>query len=647
MQAFWKPRASYTKLRRTRTPAATHRIMTKQREKLFSEFPPVSTEEWMDAITKDLKGADFNKKLVWNTSEGFSVNPFYRAEDLENIGFPDTEPGQFPYVRGNRISDNDWKIRQDFRIPDIVRCNALAAEAAAKGADEIGVCCREVMNPDHMEMLLRGIDLNRTGIHFLCSRSYGKTLELFMEYLDRHGLNPEKMHGSIEFDPIGYALLHGAFYGSFQENMDEAADLFKRFASILPGFRLIHVGASLLHNAGGSNVQELAFAMNWACEYFSSLTERGIGIDTLCQRTVLHLGIGSDYFMEIAKLRTARLLWAHMAEGFKPEHEKSLVPFIHAESSTWNQSIYDPYVNMLRSTTETMSAAIGGADSIHVNDFSHAFRESDAFSARIARNQQILLKEESFFNRIIDPAAGSYYIENLTSKLAESAWKLFLETEETGGIITCIENGHVQEKIAECAAKRNEELAKRKRILTGVNQFPNLNEKEAEHLERPLTTPAPEGKFKVVRPYRGAEPFEALRLQTEEYARKNNGERPKVFLLTYGNLAMRKARAGFATNFFGCLGYEIIDNPGFENGIQGAEAALKSGAQVTVLCSSDEEYAELAAQSCPLLKGKTTLVYAGFVAEEKPFRDLGIECFIHVRSNVLETLARFQEKLLN
>ncbi|MCM1531149.1 MAG: acyl-CoA mutase large subunit family protein [Bacteroides sp.] len=616
-----------------------------ERERLFSEFPAVSTQEWMDAIVKDLKGADFNKKLVWKTPEGFNVNPFYRAEDIENIAYSDAEPGQFPYVRGNKTEGNNWEIRQDFHISDIAACNRLAAQAAAKGAEAVGLCVKEVNDATQMEQLLHGIDLTRTAVHFIGSRDYAKTLELFTEYLKKSRIKPEQVKGSINFDPLAYALLHGNYYQSLEKNIDECVAIFNRYAETLPHFRLLGINASLLHNAGAYGVQELGLALNWAVEYFARLTDKGLSIDTIAPRTTLTLGIGSNYFMETAKLRAARLLWAYMMQEFKPAQESSKVAFIHAEVSTWNKSVYDPYVNLLRSATEAMSAAIGGADSIYVNDFSEAFRDSDEFSARIARNQQIILKEESFFNRIVDPAAGSYYIENLTANMAEQAWKLFLEIEDKGGFAACYESGLIQDKVAECAAKRNEDLAKRKIVLTGVNQFPNLNEKEAEHIQKTEQEAPEAGKFKTIAPYHAARAFEELRLQTEAFAKKN-GRRPKVFLLTCGNLAMRKARAGFATNFFGCLGYEIIDNAGFENGAQGAKAALESKADITVLCSSDEEYADLAAQVCPALKGNTHIVYAGAAADEEPFRALGVECFIHVRSNVLETLRHFQQLLI-
>ena len=619
--------------------------MDNKRERLFSDFPPVSTEQWMEAITKDLKGADFNKKLVWKTPDGFDVRPFYRAEDLEHIGYLDAGPGQFPYVRGHKTKDNNWEIRQDFRISDVARCNGLAVEAAAKGADSVGLCVRDVESLDQMEQLLHGMDVVKTGVHFLCSTHYGTTLRLFMEYLQKHGIPARKVYGSIDFDPLHYALRHGRFYASWEENMTEAVAIFKEYATRLPNFRLLAVNAATLSDAGAYHIQEMAFALNWACEYFSRLTDAGIDIDTLASRTTLVLGTGSDYFMEIAQLRAIRLLWAYMVDGFKPRDEKSKMPFIHAKTSYWNKSFYDPYVNMLRTTTETMSAAIGGADSICVTDFSEAFRPSDGFSARIARNQQILLKEESFFNHVADPAGGSYYVENLTMDLAKQAWNLFLEVEEKGGFVACLQNNFIGDTVASCAAKRDADVAKRKIVLTGVNQFPNLGETELDNLQLQPEAVESEGDFKAVHPYRGAEAFENLRLQTEVFQKKT-GRRPRVFLLTSGNLAMRKARAGFATNFFGCLGYEIIDNAGFENGKQGAESALASGAEVTVLCSSDEEYEALAAEACPLLAGKTCIVYAGMPADEAPFRALGVSEFIHVRSNVLETLSRFQEALL-
>ena len=613
---------------------------------MFAEFPPVSTKEWEDVITKDLKGADYEKKLVWKTGEGFNVKPYYRSEDLEALGYLQCEPGQFPYLRGEKAEGNDWEIRQDFHVQDIKAANALAAEAVKRGVKGVGLCAKGVETAEQMAQLLHGIDPMTTAIHFMCSKSFGKTLDLFVAYLKDNKIDPTKVKGSIAFDPIAFALKHGEFYESYAKNIEEAKALFTRFIKELPLFRLVSVKAGMLHNSGATITQELGMGLAWANEYLGALTEAGLGVDEVAPRLTFAFCTGSNYFMEIAKLRAARMLWAQIVAQYQPVREESAAAFIHSSASAWNKSIYDPYVNLLRSTTETMSAAIGGANSIHVNNFDEAYRKPDEFGSRIARNQQIILKEESFMDKIVDPAAGSYYNENLTDSIARYAWDQFIAIEEKGGFAKAVVAGYIQDEVARSAAQRDADLASRKLVLTGVNQYPNLNESMAKEIEETHCGCGcgcnKGGAFKTLKPYRGAAAFEALRLQTEK-----SGRKPKVFLLTYGNLAMRKARAGFATNFFGCAGYEIIDNAGFKTGAEGAKAALAAKADITVLCSSDDEYAELVAAAVPELKGKTHIVLAGYPKEQlDAFKAQGVEEFIHVRSNVLDVLTAFQQKLM-
>ncbi len=271
-------------------------------------------------------------------------------------------------------------------------------------------------------------------------------------------------------------------------------------------------------------------------------------------------------------------------------------------------------------------------------------RCSPDFGYRIARNQQLLLKEESYLDKIVDPAAGSYYIENLTDEIARGAWEHFLRVENAGGFCKALRAGLVQDEVAATAQQRNLDIATRRTTILGTNQYPNLLEKMGDKVAADKKCNACEGdEIKTLLPYRGAQAFEDLRLQTEHAAR-----RPKVFLLTYGNLTMRKARSGFATNFFGVAGYEIIDNPGFATPEEGAKAALESGADIVVLCSSDDEYAELTEPVCRALKGKVkSLVLAGFPKDMvETYKGYGIDEFIHVKTNVLESLTAFQKQLL-
>jgi methylmalonyl-CoA mutase len=421
-------------------------------------------------------------------------------------------------------------------------------------------------------------------------------------------------------------------------------DIFNRFATKFPKFRLLTVNAQLLHNAGGTAVQELGYALNWTNEYLVLLTEAGLNIDEIAKRMTLHISVGSNYFMEIAKIRAARMLLANVLKAHNAKHTQI---FVHASTSKWNKSLYDPNVNMLRTTTEAMSAALGGADSIHVDAYDNTYKCADEFSARIARNQQIILKEESYFDKIVDPSGGSYYIESLTDAIAQHAWKLFQDIEETGGFAAAFKAGTIQDAIAKTAHQRDLDIANRKTIVLGTNQYPNQHETMLEKIESKCAfdTSVGAGHALPLRLYRGSEAFEELRLATEK-AVKSGKKKPIVFLLTYGNLAMRKARAGFALNFFGCAGYEIVDNAGFKTPEDGANAAISAKADIVVLCSSDEDYPELVNGVCAVLKGKVNITLAGHPGDNlEAFKAAGVDEFIHVRSNLIETLNAYQKQL--
>lgn len=322
--------------------------------------------------------------------------------------------------------------------------------------------------------------------------------------------------------------------------------------------------------------------------------------------------------------------------------------FVHAVTSEFNQTVYDSHVNLLRSMTETMSAALAGVNSIETLPFDRCYKRPDEFSERIARNQQILLRDESHLNKVVDPAGGSYYIESLTASIAAQAWKLFQETEEKGGFDAMLRKGEIQACVNESGVKRHLDVARRKESLLGTNQFPNFNEMALEKVSEGACCKcccgdgeAADGAVTSLVFDRAASQFEQLRLDTERAA-----NRPKVFMLTIGNLAMRLARAQFSANFFGCAGYEIIDNIGFETVKEGVDAAVAKGADVVVLCSSDDEYAAFAPEAFKELDGRALFVVAGAPACMDDLKAAGIENFIHVKVNVLDTLVDFNAKLL-
>ncbi len=613
-----------------------------ENNKLFSEFPPVSTEKWEEIINKDLKGADYEKKLVWKTIEGFSVKPYYRAEDLEDLAYLNTNPNEMPFVRSTQVQSNVWDIRQDIWVKNPEEANKIAVDAINRGVTSLGLCVREVTTCEQMEILLKNIDLTKIKINFICSQSYLPTLKLLVEVAKKYCFDTKEIAGSINFDIFNYALTHGEFYNNEEANYEEAKEILHYIDSELPKFKGLTVNGSLFHNAGSSIVQELGCTLAGATELIAKLTEKGCRPESVASNMQFSFAIGSNYFMEMAKIRAARMLWTKIVEQYHPKCMCAYDLHIHATSSLWNKSIFDAYVNMLRTTTETMSAAIAGVNSISVAPFDVTYKNADDFSYRVSRNQQILLKEESYLDKIVDPAAGSYYIENITDAIAQHAWKMFLDIEALGGFGKAIHEGFIQNEIEKTALQRNQDIATRKTIILGTNQYPNLSESMSEKIQKATNCEkkSPSGNIKILHEYRGAEAFETLRIATEKSTQK-----PKVFLLTYGNLAMRKARSGFATNFFGVAGYEIIDNTGFLNAEEGANAALEANADIVVMCSSDDEYAEIVPNVCKLLKGKVkSIVIAGYPKEQiETYKAIGVNDFIHMKTNVLESLTHFQQ----
>ncbi len=619
------------------------------KEKLFSEFPPVTTEEWMEKITVDLKGADFEKKLVWRTNEGFKVQPFYREEDLKGLD-TDTKPGEFPYVRGIKAC-NEWKVRQIVCAKDPKKANGKALDILNKGVDSICFAIGEnLLDEKALEVLLNGICAECVELNFCVAPSIALAqAKCLVAYFTAKKYDLSQLQGSLCFDPMGAMLKTGLE----QKDLAEAKEIAAVLAD-LKKYRFLIVSAGNLADAGAYCYQELGYALAWGNEYMRSLTEMGMAPETVAKKIQFNMSISSNYFMEIAKFRAGRMLWAKIVEAYKPacHCEKNAEDGIcrcackmkvNAKTSRYNQTVFDPYINLLRGQTEAMSAAIAGVSSITVTPFDSAYEVPTEFAERISRNQQLLLKEESHFDKVVDPAGGSYYIENLTAAIAEQAWKLFLSVEEDGGLMAQIKSGKLQEAINTTNKARHEAAAKRREGLLGTNQFPNFNEIAGERKPMTCCCKCDQAKEKVYATLDGdrlASEFEVLRLSVEAAAK-----RPKVFMLTIGNLAMRQARAQFSCNFFACAGYEVIDNLGFKTVEDGVQAAVKAGADIIVLCSSDDEYAEYAPAAFKAVSDKAIFVVAGAPACMEDLKAQGIENYIHVRCNVLETLKDFNNKL--
>ena len=619
--------------------------MADSKEKLFSDFAPTTTEQWMDKVTADLKGADFEKKLVWKTNEGFKVKPFYRMEDLEGLKTTDALPGEFPYLRGTKKDNNEWLVRQEIKVECPKEANTKALDILNKGVDSLAFRVKaKELNAEYIETLLEGICADCVELNFYtCQGHVVKLAEILVAYFRKKEYDLTKLQGSIGYDFFDKMLAKGKEKG----DMLATAKALIEATDALPEYRVLNVTALTLNNAGSYIYQELGYALAWGNEYLNQLTEAGVPAAVVARKIKFNFGISSNYFLEIAKFRAARMLWANIVASYDAEAKCAAKMRVHAETSTFNLTLFDAHVNLLRTQTEAMSAALGGVDSMTVSPFDKTYAVPDEFSERMARNQQLLLKEESHFAKIVDVAGGSYYIEELTQNIAEAAWKLFLETQEQGGYIEALKKGFVQAAVKATAQARDLAIAQRKENFVGVNQFPNFNEKIDRQLCACIFEPEDEtaegAEIETLKPYRGPAAFEAMRLKTDAFSAKNG--RPVVYMFPMGNLAMRKARAQFACNFFACAGFEVKDNNGFKTVDEGVQACLDNKAAIVVLCSSDDEYAGFAPEAFEKLKDKAIVVVAGNPESRPELEAKGLMNYIHVKNNVLEELKGYQVKL--
>lgn len=612
------------------------------KKSLLNDFPAVTTQEWESVINVDLKGKDYERALVWNTYEKIKIKPYYRAENLTELEYlTETKIAEYPYLRGVCDCSNSWRICDEIEIIDPKDANFKAKASIKKGANALMfvVKGKSLLKSDiEWSQLLNGIDVEKVRLHF---KGIGRSrVPFFVSYLNAMKVNLTEVKGTFAMDPLGDLVKEGIFEDN---HIESGITTLIKHQKDLPNFRFICVSAVNFNNAGASSVEELAFGLSMAVEYLNMLTDRGLSAKQVAKNFTFEFGVSSNYFMEIAKLRAARVLWANIAKSFGVEGCGAKMK-TRAITSDWNKTIYDMHVNILRTTTEAMSAALGGVDTLIVKAFDSVCAKQNDFSDRVAINIQNILKEESHFDKVIDPAGGSYYIENLTNSIIEEAWKLFLEVETKGGFFAAFKAGFVQEIVEKTTAKRRSDLAMRKENLLGTNQFPKFGEEILGNIDENIAFPKKAvHAHTIAKPLnigRGAEDFEKLRLKTEK-----SGRKPKVFMLTYGSLAMRLARAQFSGNFVGIAGFEIIDNNGFKTVEEGVRAAIDKKADIVILCSSDEEYAEAAPKAFEALDGKAIFVVAGNPECTEDLKAKGIKHFINVKSNILATLQELQAEL--
>ncbi len=608
-------------------------------KKLFEEFPPVSTEMWEQKIQQDLKGADYRKKLISRTYEGFEIRPYYRKENLDDIPFLNVLPGQFPWVRTRKKENNDWRIRQDIKVVSIEEANEKALDILMKGVDSVGFDFSGYegeISESVIERLTKNIFADIVELNYTAVASPVALSGILTALAKKYNRNLDKIRGEIDYDPLGDALVHGKLPQDYLHTVKEMI----RASEHLPHFKTLLIKAKHFHNAGANITQEIAFALAQAVDYLDFLTDMGLSLREILPKMKFHFAVGSDYFMEIAKFRAVRYLFAQIIKAYGLSEETCEGIHIHAETSSWTLTLYDPYVNLLRSSTQALSAVLAGVDSLRILHFDAAFGKENKTAERLARNQQLIMKHESYLDQVIDPAAGSYYVENLTLQLIQSAWAEFLQVQEQGGFLQALYAGTIQQKIKTSLSTKEQDLAKGKLAILGVNRFPNRNESlDSEDVLPESAATAAGTDIETLPVRRAATAFEKIRHQMDIFASQN--KRPKVCLIPYGNLAMRRARAQFAGNFFAVAGFEIV-----ELQVDHLEDAAKEVAAIqpvaTVFCSSDAEYAALPQAVVQAVKEHSIPVIAGYPKEALDYlRDIGIEEFIHIRSNILERMEYF------
>lgn len=611
----------------------------------FSEFPPTSRDLWMEKVMEDLRGADFSRKLVWKTQEGFEVDPFYTREDGEKLDYLN----YFHNLTLNQEYPQDvprpWILYEKIKVGSEKKANSDAQSSFHMGSNGANFMLEDSTRMQ-LNVLLNNIYPNINPAKFSLK---GHVLDFLSKYLDfiskQDHLDLSDIHGGLDFDPLMIHTTGGNFHLS---TIAELADCIRMSAEISE-FRPLTIHGSHFHNAGVNAAEEIALITSAAVAYLDILSSKGIGTKEFLSSFEFSLAVGTNYFMEIAKIRALRILFYHIVRMYGIKDLQPDAIFIHGSSSVWTKTIYDPYVNILRNTTEVMAALLGGCNSISIAAFDEVFRKPSEFSKRISRNISNLLKEESYLDRVADPAAGSYYIETLTDKLVESSLSIFKEIDARGGYLKALDKGIIGTMARKSREIKFELASTRRNIFIGTNQYPNLTESvDPDEIRIKEPSNATDPKFLNIS--RGAVHFENLRLATDRYV-KIHGEnkRPTVFLSLIGdNKVMRKARAAFSSGFFGCAGYKLIESNPSPDLFKAVQKAIESNAGIVVMCGADEDYLSGGIDYATAYKANCNgiLVIAGNPEEKiRELKDAGVDEFINLRTNLIESLYQFQNRL--
>lgn len=692
----------------------------------LDEFTPPTDEEWKAACEALLKGAPFEKKMFTKTYEGITFDPMYTRKHTEDILPKGVMPGMGDYLRGVDAAGyigKPWGIAQacDETLPaennellrhehdkgatiyHIVLDTASRTGVDARQAEAVGDTGTSVTTVEDMHVLLTGLDLAKFPLYVYAGANAVPLLALVAAARRASGEDMAEVRGIVGADPIGALAADGKLPASLDAHYDSLAAA-ARWATVnAPHLRTVFVRSDVYSNGGANDVQEVASVLATATAYLRALCERGLTIDEAASQIAFAFSMGANFFLQIAKLRAVRPLWAQIVGAFGGSAEAQKMR-IHARPALFFKTIYDPYVNMLRNTTEIFSGVVGGIDSFESAPFDEPIRKGDEFSRRIARNVQIMLQEEFGLLQPIDPAGGSWAVETLTRQMKEKIWAEFQRIEKEGGIIAALRAGSLQESVAAVLAARFKNADLRRDRIVGNNMYPNMTETlletraedtaalkaqraadidaylsdiDVKHRDEALAslrqahsvdnaveaalagatiaelmTAVTEGNgaetVTAIAPHRWSERFEALRQRTEEYKAEKN-DNVKIFLANMGPIPQHKARADFTTGFLQVGAFEVLGNDGFKTVEEAADAARASGADAVVICSTDATYPEIVPALAPKLHEvlpKARVFLAGAAPKDllETYKEAGIDEYISVRANCYEILESLQKQ---
>ena len=671
----------------------------------FGEFGPASYADWREAAIAALKGADFNKSLFTKLVDGITLNPIYNKSDVSDL--KESSPGQFPYRRGTKTlgyTETPWEVAQSIPAKSPEEFNAALLNDLMCGLTAVNIqlnckCGLKLRKQSDWNMALNGVELDKLPVYITPGSCGIVPFASFINEYEARGYDFAKMTGGVLYDPIGKAVNKGSLCGGkgLCVYYDQMATMTKWAIKHAPQMQTIGVSGLPYHDSGASVFEDISAMLSTAIAYLKAMEERSISIDDAASHIRFTVGVGSNLFLEIAKIRALRQLWAAIVTSCGG-NEESAKAKIHARTSGWTITKVDPWVNMLRGTAQAFSAVMGGVDSLDVLAYDSGVRTSDEIARRIARNVQLVLQGECNLDKIVDPAGGSWYIEALTDEVARSSWAMFQEIEKEGGIAKALKSGSVQTRINATVAKRYELADQRRQTIVGVNKYVNLSEKSLEvseadaksccgghaHCKKGADLQLPEvkmcmcsvkqavkdgiasclinkalceqsecacgGSFEIeALPIRRlSERFENL-LEKAAVWQMTKGSRPSVFFANMGALRQHKARADFSRDFLSAGGIEAVYPAGFKTPEDAAKAAAESGLTVCVTCSTDDTYPEIVPAFCKALKAikpDMMICLAGFPADHvESFKTDGVDVFIHIKANCYKTVESIQNKI--